>query len=53
MSDRPRFEIDDREPCEDWQEEGDTGYCKNCGGEFLTHEPWLTRIFDWMEKRIG
>ncbi len=50
MSDQPKFVIDDRPPCEAWEEEGDTGYCKNCGGQQIVHEPWLSQTFDWMEK---
>ena len=45
-----RLEIDDREPCDDWQEEGDTGYCKNCGGQQVAHEPWLSRAFGFLRR---
>jgi len=52
-ADRPRFEIDEREPCEQWEELDDTGYCKNCGGQQIVHRPWIDAVFDWMEAAGG
>ena len=47
---RLQWEIDNRPPCQEWEEEGDTSYCKNCGAQQAVHEPWIHAIFDWLES---
>ena len=50
MSDKPKFAIDKRPPCQEWVEMDNTGYCANCGGQKAVHEPWIHQLFDMMEK---
>ena len=42
--------VDERAPCDEWREMGDTGYCKNCGGQQAAHEPWLSLLFALMRR---
>ncbi len=44
------IEIVEHVECEEWDEESDTGYCRNCGGTLLTHDGNLDQLFDLLEQ---
>jgi hypothetical protein len=44
------IEIREHIECEEWDEESDTGYCRNCGGTQLVHDGNLDRLFDSLNR---
>ena len=48
-----RLEIKEREPCPEWEPMDDhdlAHYCKNCGGQWIAHEPQLSTTLDAMAR---